>query len=66
MIDASNHIFPKIVPILIRYFHPDKGVKNNILEFNELPGETALLFTGYILSKLHKWKIENKINCLFY
>jgi len=31
--------------ILIRYFHPDKGVKKNIFELNELSIETALLLT---------------------
>lgn len=62
MTDTSNHISQKkIVPILIPYFHPNKGIKNNILEFNELSGKTALLLTDYILSKLHEWKIENKI-----
>ncbi|KAF0692998.1 protein FAM200B-like, partial [Aphis craccivora] len=61
MTDASNHNSQKIIPILVRYFLPDKGVKNNILEFNELPGETASLLTQYISSILHEWGIESKV-----
>lgn len=57
MTDASNHNSQKIIPIFVRYFLPDEGVKNNILEFNELPGETASLLTQYISSILHKWGI---------
>lgn len=52
MTDASNHSSQKIIPILVRYFLPDEGVKNNILEFNELSGETASLLTQYIINTL--------------
>jgi len=61
MTDTSNHNSQKIMHILVCYFLPDEGVKNNILEFNELPRETASLLTQYISSILHKWGIESKV-----
>lgn len=56
-----NHTSQKMVPILMRYFLPDVGVKNKFLEFHELPGETALQITQYTSSLLYERKIEGKI-----
>lgn len=47
MIDSSNHKDLKIVPLLVRYFLPETGVKTVIIEFTDLPGETALQLTNY-------------------
>jgi hypothetical protein len=41
-IDASNHIDLKIVPIIVRYFIPDKGIATEILEFSSLPGKPLI------------------------
>jgi len=38
LVDGSNHKSIKLVPILVRYFLPDVGIKNKILEFSNLPG----------------------------
>lgn len=40
MVDTSNHKNLKLVPILIRYFNPQEGVKIKVLEFMNLKGET--------------------------
>lgn len=57
MIDASNHISPKIVAILIRNFLPDKGVKNNVLKCYDFPEGTALFFNcNYCRTKKKKKK----------
>lgn len=60
MIDSSNHKDLKIVPLLVRYFLPETGVKTVIIEFTDLPGETALQLTNYIWELLRTLKIEKK------
>ena len=40
-IDASNMKKIKLVPVVVRYFVPDIGVKVKLLEFKSLAGETA-------------------------
>lgn len=56
--DASNHDSQKMVPLMIRYFIPNEGIKTNILEFGELTGETALQLTEYISNILTNWNIK--------
>ena len=43
-IDASNRKEIKLVPVVVRYFVPDIGVKVKLLEFKSLPGETAEMY----------------------
>jgi uncharacterized membrane protein len=45
MINSFNHGALKIVPVLVRYFIPEKGIKTMVLEFLNLPCETADLLT---------------------
>jgi hypothetical protein len=59
--DASNHIDLKIVPIIVRYFIPDKGVATEILKFSSLPGETSDLLVDHILEVAQKHDIADKI-----
>ena len=41
-VDASNHIDMKMVPIIVRYCTlPDLSIRTQILEFSNLPGESA-------------------------
>jgi hypothetical protein len=40
MIDSSNHGALKIVPVPVRYFIPEVGIKNIVLDFLDLPCET--------------------------
>ena len=51
-IDASNMKEVKLVPIVVRYFLPESGVKVKLLEFKSVPGETAKLLSEYLLSVL--------------
>ena len=44
-IDASNRKEIKIVPVVVRYFVPDVGVKVKLLEFKSLGGETAAILS---------------------
>jgi len=47
MIDSSNHKDLQIIPLLVRYFLPETGVKTVVIEFTDLLGETALQLTNY-------------------
>jgi len=61
LVDASNHKSVKLVPTIVRYFNPENGIKNDILEFSNLPGETAKLIHNKIVSILKKIELEEKI-----
>jgi uncharacterized membrane protein len=41
MVDTSNHKGLKLVPVLVRYFVPRKGVQTKVIEFHNLKGETS-------------------------
>lgn len=64
LVDGSNHKAIKLVPILVRYFLPEIGIKNKILEFSNLPGETSDLITGKIIDVLTKYGLKEKIVAL--
>ena len=50
--DAYNMKEVKLVPIVVRYFLPESGVKVKLLEFKSAPGETSKLLSEYLLSVL--------------
>jgi hypothetical protein len=52
LIDFSNHKDLKMIPLLVRYFSPDSGLQTIILEFTDLPGETAKELTNYVWTLL--------------
>ena len=57
-IDASNRKEIKIVPVVVRYFVLDVGVKVKLLEFKLLGGETAAIFSEYMVLVLeHALKV---------
>lgn len=64
LVDSSNHKSIKLVPILVHYFLPDVDIKNKILEFSNLPGETSDLITKQIIDVLIKFGIKEKIVAL--
>lgn len=39
--NASNRKEIKLVPIIVRYFNPNEGVKVKLMEFKSVPGETS-------------------------
>ena len=57
-IDASNRKKIKLVPVVVRYFVPDIGVKVKLLEFKSLPGETA---ENYRVSCLEQNELKEKL-----
>jgi Fe-S cluster assembly scaffold protein SufB len=61
MIDSSNHKHIKLVPILVRYFIPQQGVKMKILEFTNLSGESSTQLTEHIVRVLEEVKLIDKV-----
>jgi hypothetical protein len=59
--DTSNHKNLKLVPVLARYFTPEKRVQTKVIEFQTLKGEMADVLMTYILNILHKCKLSDKI-----
>ena len=60
-VDASNKKEIKIVPVEIRYFVLDVGVKIKLLEFKSLGGETAALLSEYVASVLKQNGLKEKL-----
>jgi hypothetical protein len=65
LVDASNYKSVKLVPVIVRYFNPENGIKNDILDFSSLPEETAELIHNKIVSVLKKIELEEKIISFF-
>lgn len=61
IVDASNHKVIKLVSVIVRYFSTTAGVKNNILEFSNLPGETAEIIHNHIIKVINNFNLKNKI-----
>jgi hypothetical protein len=61
MVDTSNHESLKLVPVLVRYFIPRKGVQTKEIEFHNLKFETADVLITYTMDVLNKYKLANKI-----
>jgi hypothetical protein len=60
-VDTSNNKSLKLMPVLVPYFIPRKGVQTKATEFNNLKGETAVVLTTYMMDVLDKYKLSNKI-----
>ena len=60
-IDASNMKEVKLMPIVVRYFFPENGVKVKLLEFKSVPGKTAEILSKYLFSVLDQTKLKDKL-----
>jgi hypothetical protein len=49
LIESSNHLDKKLVPLIVRYFHAEKDVMVKVLELINLGGETSGLLLSYVL-----------------
>jgi hypothetical protein len=54
MVDTSNYKSLKLVPMMVRYFIPRKGVQTKVIECHDLKGGTADVLTTYIMDVLDK------------
>jgi hypothetical protein len=61
MVDTSSHKSLELVPVLVRYFIPKKGVQIKVTEFHNLKGETAIVLTTYVMEVLDKYKLSDKL-----
>ena len=50
MVDLWNHSNLKLVPVLVIYFAPTRGIQVKIIEFQNLTGETSEILVNHILS----------------
>jgi hypothetical protein len=48
LVDSSNHVDLKLVPVLMRYYLPGKGVVK-VSDFTRSPGETSSVVNDHIL-----------------
>jgi hypothetical protein len=62
--DSSDHKHTKLVPILVRYFVPQQGVKIKILEFTNFSGESSAQLTEHIVRVLEEAKLIDKVMSL--
>lgn len=51
----------KLVLVIVRYFSCTLGVQNKILEFSNLPGDTAEIIHAHIVKVLNENVLSNKI-----
>ena len=49
------------MPIVVRYFLPENGVKVKLLVFKSVPGETTERLRKYLLSILDQTKFKDKL-----
>lgn len=61
LLDTFNHKTIKLVLVFVRYFLTTTGVKNNILEFSNFPGETADIIHNQIIKVLNHFNLKEKI-----
>jgi hypothetical protein len=55
IVDISNHKNLKLVPVLVRYFTPEKKVQTKMMEFHNLKGEMVDVLTTYKMNEPHKY-----------
>jgi hypothetical protein len=61
LIDSSNHLDKKLVPLAMRYYHAEKGVKVMVLELVNLGGETSELLFSYVLEVFQKLDLLDNV-----
>ena len=60
-IDALNRKEIKNVPVVVRYFVPNVGVKVKLIEFKSLGGKTAAILSEYLVSVLEQNDLKEKL-----
>jgi hypothetical protein len=54
LIDSSNHLDEKLVPLIVRHFHAEKVVMVRMLDLVTLGGGTSYLLLCYVVEVLQK------------
>ena len=63
-LDASNKKDIKLFPIVVRYFLPNRGIVDKIIDFVSLPGKTSDLQCDMLKKVIQKFNLRNKIVAL--
>ncbi|XP_062538709.1 uncharacterized protein LOC134206983 [Armigeres subalbatus] len=63
-VDASNKKDIKLFPVVVRYFLPNRGVHDRILDFVSLPGETSDLQCSMLTDICDRYDLRSKIVAL--
>jgi transcription initiation factor IIE alpha subunit len=61
LIDSSNHLDETLVPLIVRYFHTEKGVMVEVLELVNFGGETSDLLLSCVSEMLQKLDLLEKV-----
>lgn len=61
MVDSSSHANFKLVPLMVRFYHPDKGIVVRVLEIVNFGTENAEQLTSYVLEVLEKFDLKKKV-----
>lgn len=61
-IDTSNHIDKQMAPVIVRYCKtPNFEIKNEILEFTNIHGETSDILVQHIMKVVEMHDISDKV-----
>lgn len=63
MTDTSNHGNIKLLPLVIRMFHPTNGVSNKKISLHSITNEKSKTITQEILGEMRKHGLEKKLIC---
>lgn len=58
--DGSNHGSIKMFPVLVQYFHPEKGIQHVLLSFESLENETSIRICELLTENLEKHELLRK------
>lgn len=61
MIDSSSHTDLKLVPVMVRFYHPGKGIVVRLLEMVNFGVESSEHLTSYVLEVLEKFDLKKKV-----
>jgi hypothetical protein len=59
--DASNHNATKMLPVLVQYFVPEKGIQVKMLDMVAIPGETSEIITNTVTEAIDKFTLKDKV-----
>lgn len=60
--DGSNFGSQKVFPVLVQYFHKEKGIQHKLLDLVTVNNEKSQTITDVILASLTKFQIQDKCN----
>ena len=62
--DASNHQATKLLPVMVQYFVPEKGIQVKLLDVHVIPGETSDTVTESVVKTVNMYNLNEKVVAL--